>query len=125
MNKWSQALRVDPLPRLLCSHIEALTYFARRDLLNEIVGLIDDLWELPEALKIVKRQRENGAWRYSGKGRDTYPYNNYDLLETFRNLGLLVEKYGFDREHPAIEKGAKQDTRRMRALRRGLIGCYL
>jgi hypothetical protein len=29
---------------------------------------------------------------------------HYDLLETFRQLGYLVEYFGFDRRHPAIKR---------------------
>ena len=107
MDNWIVALRVHPLPRLLSSGIEALTYLVRRDLLGEMVGPIEDLWELPEPLKIVKKQRENGSWRYPGKRRDVDSYTNYALLETFRNLGFLVQKYGLNRSHPAIDKAAE------------------
>ena len=31
---------------------------------------------------------------------------NYDQLETFRQLGILVEKFGFTRQHPSIERAA-------------------
>jgi hypothetical protein len=55
---------------------------------------------------LVNKQQANGAWRYSGQGRSRFPYNNYDLLETFRSLGALVQIYGFNRDHPAIERAA-------------------
>jgi hypothetical protein len=32
---------------------------------------------------------------------------NYDQIETFRQLAILVEKYGFTREHPAIARAAE------------------
>jgi hypothetical protein len=64
------------------------------------------LWQLPPALKIVNKQQANGSWRYPGKNRQVYFYNNYDLLETYRNLRLLVEMYGLNRDHPALRKAA-------------------
>lgn len=106
-DKWLQELRVDPVPRLLSAGDPALTYFVRRDLLGQGTGSVEALWETPGALKIVEKQRENGAWRYPGKNRDVYTYNNYDLLETFRSLRLLVEMYGFTRRHPALRKAAE------------------
>jgi hypothetical protein len=33
---------------------------------------------------------------------------NYDQLETFRQLGVLVEKFGFTRRHAAIERAAER-----------------
>jgi hypothetical protein len=32
---------------------------------------------------------------------------NYDQLETFRQVGLLVEEYGFTRKHPALARAAE------------------
>lgn len=32
---------------------------------------------------------------------------NYLLLETYRNLGILIELYGVNKAHPSIEKAAK------------------
>ncbi len=106
MSNCVRTLRVDPLPSLLSSDDKALVYFVRRDLLEEEVGSIEALWELSDALRIIKRQLENGAWRYPGQNRKVFTYVNYDLLETFRNLRLLVEMYGFNRDHPALRRAA-------------------
>ena len=106
MSRWVKSLRVNPIPCLLAANDEALTYLVRRDLLDEAVGPIEELWALPGALKLVKKQGENGSWRYPGKNRDVFTYTNYDLLETFRNLRLLVETYGLDKSHPTINKAA-------------------
>ncbi|MCL4472370.1 MAG: hypothetical protein M1455_00295 [Actinobacteria bacterium] len=97
-------LKVDPIPALLASRSEALVCLARRDLLAEDAGPVTQLWELPEALKILRKQEDDGSWPYTGK---VSPWFNYDLLETFRNLGFLVEMYGFNREHPAIGAAAE------------------
>jgi len=32
---------------------------------------------------------------------------NYDQLETFRQVGILVEEFSFTREHPAMERAAE------------------
>jgi hypothetical protein len=102
-----KALRFDPLATLRGSEGEALAYFVRRDLLGKRVGTVEDLWALPGAHKLVRKQQANGSWRYKGKGREERPYINYDLLETFRNLRELVESYGFTRAHPALERAAE------------------
>ncbi|MBU7048280.1 MAG: hypothetical protein HXS54_17755 [Theionarchaea archaeon] len=105
MADWQSQLSYDPLPTLLSSENEPLIYFVERDLLEKKV-LLESLWELPDALRLVKKQQKNGSLVYPGKNRNNYPDTNYDLLETFRNTGILVEKYGFTAQHPAILKAA-------------------
>jgi len=105
MDKWLEPLRIDPLPSLPSGGTEPLAYFVRRDLLDEPVGSIEELWELPDALKIVKKQQEDGSWHYPGKEDNPYG-SNYDLLEAFRQLRFLVAMYGFNRQHPALQKAA-------------------
>ncbi len=83
----------------------ALRYFVRRDLLGEEAGPVQSLWELPAAARIVKRQRPDGAWRYPGK--DSTPREDYALLETFRQVGVLVEMVGMTRAHPALARAAE------------------
>jgi hypothetical protein len=102
---WLQ-LHIPPLPALLASDDPALEFFVRRDLLGEAAAPLENLWELPAALRILKKQQADGRWRYPGNTRSGLPGQNYDLLETFRQLGILVEQYGFTRDHPAIERAA-------------------
>jgi len=104
---WKSILRTDPLPSLLDWQEPALTYFVRRDLLEENVGPSEVLWGLPEARRLVSKQQADGSWRYPGKSYDPITNANYDLLETYRTLRLLVEMYGFRREHPALAKAAE------------------
>jgi hypothetical protein len=65
------------------------------------------LWDLPEPQRILRKQRDDGAWRYPGGSPETMPGSNYELLETYRNLGILVEMYGFERSHPALAAAAE------------------
>lgn len=95
-------LPLDPLPALLAWDDPALAYFVRRDLLAEAVAPIETLWKLPEAARLVQKQQADGAWRYP----DPRPGTNYSLLETYRQLGVLVEMFGFTRTHPAIQQAA-------------------
>lgn len=111
MSHWKELLRIDPLPRLLDSGDEALIYWLRRDLSGPDAPSdrpSDALWGLPDALQILRRQQDNGSWRYKGKVRDENTYgSNYDLLETFRYLRLLVETYGMTRKHPGLHRAAE------------------
>ncbi len=105
MELWQKHLRVDPVPCLLSKN-EALTYFVKRDLLGEDVEPIQKLWELPIVLKTLKKQQEDGSWKYHGGKEYIRSSQNYNQLETYRILGILVEKYGLTKNHPAIEKAA-------------------
>lgn len=106
MENWQGQLSVDPLPVLLATSNEAILYFTRRDLLDEEVGPVEALWDLPQAAVILRKQREDGSWKYPGGKRDIRSQGNYDQLQTYKMLMDLVEKYGFTREHPAIGKAA-------------------
>jgi len=101
-------LRADPIPFLLSSNNIAIDFFTRRDLLEEETGSIETLWELPEVKKILNRQQEDGYWIYPGRGKEhLHLKEDYNQLETYRILGQLVEKYGFNSQHPAIKKAAE------------------
>jgi hypothetical protein len=99
---WLKTMRIDPIPALLGHDDQALIYFVRRDLLNEEVPKITILWEHPDAVRLVEKQREDGSWKYPGSTKKYESQQNYALLETYRNLRIVVEMYGFHREHSAI-----------------------
>ena len=84
-----------------------MAYFARCDLLGENPGPVDQIWELPDAQKILRKQMRNGGWKYSAPGTRVRSAKNYDQIETYRNLGFLAEKFGFARKHIAIRKAAE------------------
>jgi len=96
--------RIDPIPALLGSADPALAYTVRRDLLGEKVPPVQDLWTMKGCQRLAEKQLPNGAWRYPGKSYDPISNTNYDLLETYRTLRVLVEMFAFDRRHPIIEK---------------------
>lgn len=100
-------LRADVLPHLLRSENRAIAYFARLDLVGKPVGQVESLWKLPECVQILARQREDGSWRYAGGDSGIRAQVHYDLLETYRQLGVLVEKYGLTKTHPAMERAAR------------------
>lgn len=100
-------LKLDPARVLASSGNAAISYFARRDLLGSDPGPVSLLWELPVARKTVARQNADGSWRYPGGKSHVHSRENYDQLETFRQVGTLVEKFGFTREHTAIARAAE------------------
>jgi hypothetical protein len=76
--------------------------------LPQDAGRVSTLWELPEARRILARQKGDGSWQYPGGIERGRSRENYDQLETYRQLGVLVEKFGFTRRHPAIERAAER-----------------
>ncbi|MBN1570302.1 MAG: terpene cyclase/mutase family protein [Acidobacteria bacterium] len=106
MADWFRRLKYNSLSTLLSSPNRAIAYFARRDLLNEKVGPINAVWELTEPQKILRKQQPDGSWIKSAKDPDIYPPNHYSLVETFKNFRILVERYGFTKNHPSIPKAA-------------------
>jgi hypothetical protein len=100
-------LRIDPIPILLSSDDEALEFFVRRDLLNEDPGSIERLWGLPAVEKILAKQRQDGSWAYPSLRKGGYEQENYDLLEIYRQLRVLVEQFGMDQRYPAIENAGE------------------
>jgi len=108
MENWRRELRVDPIPTLISSNNRAIQYFVRRGLLNENAEPIETLWELPEVKRLLRRQQEDGSWKYPGGGKEHLrSQEDYNQIETYRNLGILIEKYGLDNRHPAIKKAAE------------------
>ncbi len=88
---WLHHLRYNPIDTLLDS-CEAISAYTRRDLLEEDISLTK-LQQLNEPQKILRQQLPDGSWKSS-------------LYETFRCLGVLIEMYGFDKDHPAITRAA-------------------
>ncbi len=106
MANWRSVFTYDPLPALLQSCNEAVAFFAARDLAGEKRKDPQSLWELPQALAIVRKQQGDGSWKYPGGNPNIRSAENYAQLETFRNLGFLVESYGFNNSSPVITKAA-------------------
>ena len=104
---WTDQLKINPIPTLLDGEDKALQYFTERDLLGlEVETAGEALWELKAPVEILRRQRMDGAWVYRGNRPGDEFGENYELLETWKNLRFLVEMYGFDRRHAAIQRAA-------------------
>ena len=98
-------LNHDPIPPLLESGDEALIYFTRRNLLGEDVGLAERLWNLPGAVKILKKQQPDGSWLRPGENK--HEAINHALIETWRQFRFLIERYAMTRTHPQVERAAE------------------
>lgn len=103
---WLDGLRFDPIAPLLSSGHPAVRSWAVRELVPGPGGLPaapaadEALWDLPVPRRILRHQAADGSWAYPGRRpRDRM---DYDLLETYRQLGFLVEMFGLTRRHPAI-----------------------
>lgn len=106
MDRWLNALEYNPIPALLESNNKAILSFVERDLLAQEVS-VNDLWQLSEPQRILRRQNPDGSWLYPGGKENVRSQENYDQIETYRNLGILVEQFGFNNEHPAIQKASE------------------
>lgn len=103
---WIKDLHYDPIKPLLASQHTAIIYWTKRDLLQETMPETKDiLWGLPIPRSIIKRQNQDGSWPYPG--RRAWHSVDYDQLETYRQLGFLIEMFGFDHQHPSVAKAAE------------------
>lgn len=103
---WLKKLDYDPITTLLESNNESIRYFTNKELLDRDMPKVDCLWNLDHAKKIIRKQMENSSWKYPGTGR-LRSEENYNQIETFRQLGELVAKFGFNNKHDAIIKAAE------------------
>lgn len=108
MEKWSSHLDYDAIRPLVQSDNTAIITFAKRDLLSRAVH-VEELWTQSRPQNILRKQQADGSWLYPGASamRHIRSQENYNQVETYRNLGLLVELYGFNKEHAAIKKAAE------------------
>lgn len=103
---WLDDLQYDAIKPLVNSKHPAIEYWASKDLLHEQAKSPQvALWDLPIPQRIVRHQTADGFWLYPGNRPRAK--TDYDLLETYRQLGFLVEMFGYTRDHPAIERAAR------------------
>lgn len=105
VDTWENRFRFDPLLPLVESGNRTIALFTRRDLKGQPIR-VQDLWQEKEAQSVLKNQQPDGFWKYANPPSNAAE-ENYFQYQTFRNLGILIEKYGFDKTHPAIRKTAE------------------
>lgn len=79
--RWKTHLKFNPLPNLLASPNKAIVYFSQRDLLGNDVDPLETLWELPSVVKLLRKQQENGAWKYPGGKPEIRSQQHYYQIE--------------------------------------------
>jgi hypothetical protein len=108
MENWRKELRIDPISCLPASGNTAIGYFVKRDLLDGKAESVENLWKLPQVERILRRQQDDGSWKYPGGGKEYLrSQEDYNQIETYRILGELVEKYGLNKRHHAVQKAAE------------------
>jgi hypothetical protein len=107
MTPWKTPLAVDPIPTLLASGNPAIVFFTNQDLAGDNSISKEILWDLPELAKILRKQQPDGSWIYPGKASSDRSKEDYFQIETFRNLGILVEKYAFNNQHKAVQTASE------------------
>jgi hypothetical protein len=65
------------------------------------------VWVQPHPVKIYQTQLPDGSWKYPGKILEVYPPHHYSLVETWKQLRIGVDQYGFISAHPAAERAAE------------------
>lgn len=100
---WKKSLEFDPLPALIITDSPELIFFVERDLVGNNSDSANVLWDLPEVKRILSKQRMDGSWRYKGNRPGDEFGEAYELLETWKTLRALVEMYGLNRQHSAID----------------------
>lgn len=105
MGVWLNKFKHDPIKPLLSSDNEQVEYFTSRDLLEIPVKSVEVLWDLKIPKQIIHKQQAGGYWKYPGK--TSWYTTDYNQLETYRQLGFLVQMFGLNNSHPAIERAAE------------------
>ncbi|HEY0708426.1 MAG TPA: prenyltransferase/squalene oxidase repeat-containing protein [Polyangia bacterium] len=96
----------DPLPLLLTSTDHALRWRTRRDLLDEAVDE-EELWRLPEVVRIVRRRLPSGGFAYPSAGARPAGTTDYEQYQTYKTLLTLTARYSLTRRHPAVAEAAE------------------
>jgi hypothetical protein len=99
-------LRTDPIPALLATDHPDLLFQVRRDLLGEPGPPAASSQDTRHVRNALARQQADGRWKYPGGNEEIRTRAAYDQLETYRQLGVLVYKFGLDRSHAAVSSAA-------------------
>jgi hypothetical protein len=105
MTTWLNRFNYDPIEPLLSSGSEQVVYFTKKDVLNKSVDSVEILWDLKIPSKILRKQQPDGSWKYPSK--TPWYTTDYDQLETYRQLGFLVQMFGLNKSHSDIARTAE------------------
>ena len=103
MENWRRILTYDPISSLLLSNNKVLVYFTQKILLDQKPRIIN-IQKTPQVKKIINKQRDEGSWKPSKK--TGYPPDNKVLVETFKNIRILVRTYKLKKSCASVKKAA-------------------
>ncbi|HEY5667572.1 MAG TPA: hypothetical protein VIR03_00240 [Candidatus Saccharimonadales bacterium] len=103
-NSWTTAFTHNPVDPLAGAGDPAIAYIAGRDFLAKHPGDVNFLQQQPLAVSLARRQQADGSWKYPGGNTKLRSQENYDQLETFRNLAYLVQMFEFDQSNAVVER---------------------
>jgi hypothetical protein len=107
MNRsWLNQLKFDPVSPLVNSGWSTSIYFSLRDLLDKPLDQLDIIRDDEVLTGIIKKQNLDGAWTYP-KRKNPHLAENYNLLQTYRNLRILVETYGMGLEQAPVNQAVE------------------
>jgi hypothetical protein len=107
MITWIQKLNYDALPSLLNSQNPSIPYFTKRDIKHKKTLPISAIWELPIVTNRLKNQQKDGSWKFLGQKRNLYPPHHYQLVETWKQLRILIQDYQLTNEQIQIKHGCE------------------
>jgi hypothetical protein len=99
--------RLKAAEALLATGNEAVAYFTRRDLFGEDTGNIEVVWTQAEPRRILQKQSPDGYWKGLPEKTEVYPENHAELVATFKEFRILVERYQFRRENAKIARAGE------------------
>jgi len=106
MQDWLSEFKYDSIGSLLQSEDYAIIYFTKKDLLEENVDSIENLWDLPEIQRILEKQDPDGSWKPKRRiNEDTGV--KYRLIETWRQLRVLIQQYEMEKSHIVIRNACE------------------
>ncbi|HEV2225271.1 MAG TPA: hypothetical protein VGR56_00540 [Nitrososphaerales archaeon] len=104
---WKGQLKYDPVPSLMASKNEAIRHLAARELMDTFPKPVSQLWALPRCRKIIEKQQPDGSWEYHGGREHIRSREDYDQIETYRVLRILVEEFGVNCNLPVFSEAAE------------------
>ncbi len=107
MTAWIQQLKYDAYTPLLHSQNPVIPYFIKKDIYHEKVLPITTIWELPIVKNQFKKQQNDGSWKFQGQQRSLYPPHHYSLVETWKQLRILIHNYKLTKKHKQTKLGCE------------------
>jgi hypothetical protein len=107
MSDWIKIFKYNPLIQLETTKNLAIRLNTQKYLLDGEIDPSDSFWILNEVEKIFRKQHEDGYWKYPSSKLDVRTQENYNQIETYRQLGFLIEKFLLNKNHISIQKACE------------------